>query len=123
MTTHEEQNEQRFLQVRDAAWQAARGGDTEDLKEAFGDYFRWHEELVQDSKLLTFGGLPYSQHNRAVCAGQLARAVRFDYNADEQQLRRLSKVFAEIIDFRKTTAERYDALTEPTTAQQRLMKL
>ena len=116
MTTYEDINEQRFLQVRDAAWAVAQGGDMEDLKEAFRDYFDWHEQCVQDDKLLTFGGMPFSQHNRTVCAGQLARAVRFDYNADEEQLRRLTKVFADILDLRKTAAARFDDLTEHTVS-------
>ena len=116
MTTYEDINEQRFLQVRDAAWQVAKGGNPLELKEAFDEYFRWHEQLVQDYKLLTFGGQPFSNHNRTVCAGQLARAVRFDYDASEQQLRRLSKALADILDLRKTAAARFDDLTEHTVS-------
>ena len=118
MTSYEQINDQRFRQVRDAAWEVAKGGDPEDLKVAFGDYFDWHEQCVQDSKLLTFGGMPYSQHNRAVCAGQLARAVRFDYEASDQQLRRLSKVLADILDLRKIAAGKFDDFAASTASQQ-----
>ena len=123
MTSYEQINDQRFRQVRDAAWEVAKGGDPEDLKVAFGDYFDWHEQCVQDYKLLTFGGMPYSQHNRAVCAGQLARAVRFDYEASDQQLRRLSKELADILDLRKTVAARFDELSATKSQQNIVLKL
>ena len=118
MTQYEEINEQRFREVRDAAWAVAQGGDPDELKEAFGEYFKWHEEMVEAGNLLTFGGQPFSHHNRAVCAGQLARAARLDYEASDQQLRRLSKVLADILDLRKIAAGKFDDFAASTASQQ-----
>ena len=100
--TIEEQDKQKYQSVVNIAVEHATDKGLQRgfgwLQKAFNEYFDWHEGQVEDGALLTFGGQPYSDHNRRVCAGKLARTVRFEYVTDESQLRRLSHSLAQIVD-------------------------
>lgn len=95
----EDLNNQRFSFVVGIAAEHASGegfhSDIRWLSEAFNEYFLWHEEQVKEGLLLSFGET--SSVSRNVCAGKIARAVRFSHGADEQQCRKLSASLGRIV--------------------------
>lgn len=53
------------------------------VRDAFNDYFKWHEEQVEAGRAMSFGGLSGSTHNREVMAEKVYLELRDDLNDRE----------------------------------------
>ena len=53
------------------------------MKRLFDEYFEWHEQQVKEGNLLTYGGQPFSEHNRVVCAEKLYLDTREYLNRED----------------------------------------
>ncbi len=65
------------------------------FKMKFNEFFEWHEQQVEKGNLLTYGGMPFSMHNRLVCARKLFKDAEF-YVDEEEDSKRLKEALEKI---------------------------
>lgn len=53
------------------------------IRDAFNDYFKWHEEQVEAGRAMSFGGQSFSLHNREVMAEMVHLQLRNSLTDDE----------------------------------------
>ena len=53
------------------------------VRDAFNDYFRWHESEVEAGRAMSFGGQSGSTHNREVMAEMVHLQLRNSLTDDE----------------------------------------